>query len=182
MSSTIFLEQALPASARRRLLCLIPGRAFAGSSRPTCRWGRARSPTEISASLQLCWHPTSRLARPDSIRLAPVMIEFQKCAPAWELSALAHGASGETSCCSTSFSSRMPAKHVRTISMQKQNPKIAPPLRNWPAAAADSGRREAKIAWFPSPGASSDYCAWDETDEICANARPVYANGWIALR
>jgi hypothetical protein len=183
LSSTTFPEQAWVASARRRRRCPIRGRVFAGSSRPICRWDRGHLRTGISALRQLWWRPTSRSARPGSIRRALATTGFRRCAPAWEPFALARGESGAISCCSISFSSRMPEKYVQMTSKQRRNPKNSQPRQNWPAAAADSELPEATFAWCPSHGASGDYYAWGATDEICANVRPACANGrWTARR
>jgi hypothetical protein len=77
----------------------------------------------------------------------------------------------------------MPEKYVPMISKRMRKPKNSQPLQNWLAAAADIELPEATFAWCPLRGASGDYCAWDATDEICANARPAYANGkWTALQ
>ena len=168
MNSTIFLGLAPLASAQRHLQYPIPDRAFAGSSRPVFRWGRDHWRTETSALPQLCWNPTSRLDRPGNIRPAQAMTGFQKSAPVWELFESARGESGAISCCSISFSSRMPEKHVRMTLW---------PLPNWPAAVAGSEQPEATFAWCPLHAAWSDCCAWDEKDEICANVQRVYANG-----
>ena len=176
LSSTTFLEQALAASARRRRRCPIRDRAFAGSLRPVCRWGRGHWRIGISALRQLCWRPTSHLGRPDNIRRARAMTGSQRCAPAWELSGSVPGENGAISCWSISSSSRVPEKYVQMTSKQKRNPKNSQPPQNWPAAAANSEPPEATFAPCPWRDASGDYCAWDATDEICANVKPAYAN------
>jgi len=158
-SSTTFPARALAASERKRRRCPIRGRAFADWSRRVCRWGRGHSRTGIFALRQLCWSPISHLARPGNIRRAPATTGFRRYARAWELSALARGENGATSCCSLSFCSRMPEKYARLISKRTRKPKTSQLLQNWPAAAADSELPEATFAWCPWHGASGDYYA-----------------------
>lgn len=181
-SSTIFLEQALAASERKRRRCPTQDRAFAGSSRLTCRWDRGHWRTETSALPQLCWSPTSRLGHPGNIRRAQGMTGFQRSALAWELFALARGESVEISC-SICSSSRMQEKNGRMISKQISKPTNSQPPQSWPAAVASSELQATVSAQLALHDASGDCCAWDETDEICANVRPAYANGnWTARR
>src|SRR5579864_3912736 len=184
LSSTIFprpdYQSSKPSWGQRRRRCPNQDRAFVGSSRLTCRWGRGHSQTETSALPRLCWSPTSRWDRPGNIRRAQETTGFLRSAQASELSALAPGENGALSC-SISFSSMMPGKYVRMTSKQRRKPKNSQRPPSWPAEAADSEPPEATFACFPQRGASSDYYAWDAMDAICANVRLAYANGkWTA--
>lgn len=149
LNSMTFPARELVSWAQRRRRCPTQDRAFAGSSRLVCHWGRGHWRTETSAWPQLCWSPTSRLGRPGNIRRAQETTGFQISAPAWELFALARGESGATSCCSISFSSKMLEKNGRMNSKRISNPTNSQRLPSWPAEAADSEPPEATSAWFP---------------------------------
>src|ERR1700756_292036 len=182
LNSMTFPARELVPWARRRRRCPTQDRAFAGSSRLTCRSGRGHWRTETSALPQPCWSPTSHLDRPGNTRRAQEMTGFQRCAPAWELFALAHGESVEIFC-SICSSSKMQEKNGRMISRMISRPTNLQPPQSWPAAVASSELQATVFALRPLHDASGDYCAWDETDAICANVRPAYANGnWTARR